>query len=291
VQFKEIQNEIIKRGGKYNKVDVVRLVRNLEKLNEFCKYEESKLIVPEFCSVLDFIFKQEDLSDTVYELFSKLLITHSGGLIKKLVERGIIDPGVKVICVPKTYDKKSLFEVWEQSQTDKKQLIDQLKQIYQKKREALIKEINTSLMSEKIDSFTIMRCLGYADDALQVRCSEIFKEINKLCYLIAEGSLDNVTNALNSLTYDINFLPLQDGKTPLHLAIELNKLEIAKLLLVKGADVNVENHLCVTPLDLAKSLNNKDMVALLDKYINKPGAQATSASAQSVASKEEKFRS
>lgn len=53
------------------------------------------------------------------------------------------------------------------------------------------------------------------------------------------------------------------GQSPLHYAIELGHLEIARLLLDKGAAVNVRDNDDWTPLISAAKLGNFDLVSAL----------------------------
>ena len=56
---------------------------------------------------------------------------------------------------------------------------------------------------------------------------------------------------------------IPEGMTPLHLAVEKGLLEIASLLLDRGADINAEDHLDRTPLHIAILLGDLEMVSLL----------------------------
>jgi ankyrin repeat protein len=53
------------------------------------------------------------------------------------------------------------------------------------------------------------------------------------------------------------------GITPLHIAVRYNIPDLVSLLVEKGADVNIENDYGFTPLILAVHLNNVEMVRLL----------------------------
>ena len=78
---------------------------------------------------------------------------------------------------------------------------------------------------------------------------------------IKQNDLKKVAWALN-LGLDINAL-LWGGFTPLHLAIYWNKIEIAKLLIDSGADVNAKDYKGDTLLHWAKS---REMRALLREH-------------------------
>ena len=51
--------------------------------------------------------------------------------------------------------------------------------------------------------------------------------------------------------------------TPLHMALINKHIDVAELLILKGADVNAVTEYGTTPLDLANINNDKDIVELL----------------------------
>ncbi len=59
------------------------------------------------------------------------------------------------------------------------------------------------------------------------------------------------------------FIRNKEGQTPLHIAIKLNRLDMVKLLIEKGAAINVKDRKSQTPLHIAIKLNRLDMVKLL----------------------------
>jgi 26S proteasome non-ATPase regulatory subunit 10 len=54
-----------------------------------------------------------------------------------------------------------------------------------------------------------------------------------------------------------------DGKTSLHVAVELGKIEVARLLLKHGADVNVRDKIGRTP---SQCTTQRDILELLSEY-------------------------
>ena len=54
-----------------------------------------------------------------------------------------------------------------------------------------------------------------------------------------------------------------NGKTALHLATERNRVEAAKFLIEKGLDINKPDHNGETPFDLAKRLNQTDILNIM----------------------------
>ena len=69
----------------------------------------------------------------------------------------------------------------------------------------------------------------------------------------------------------------QHQATPLHIAVELGRGDLATLLTAKGSDVNAKNVDGFTPLDLATQAGNTAMLALLQAphaLVSGPGASA-----------------
>ena len=65
----------------------------------------------------------------------------------------------------------------------------------------------------------------------------------------------------------------QWGLTPLHFAAFPGQKEIAELLIAKGADVNAKIEDGKTPLDLAIHLKRTETAALLRKHGGKTGEE------------------
>ena len=61
--------------------------------------------------------------------------------------------------------------------------------------------------------------------------------------------------------------------SPLHAAASENYEEIAALLIIKGADVNIKNDDGETPLDWAEEERNTDLADLLRKHGGKTGEE------------------
>lgn len=104
-------------------------------------------------------------------------------------------------------------------------------------------------------------------------------------YLIQNGASVNETDkvgdtplhdaVLSSTEQMIEFLIQKGGnvnaknnpylETPLHYAVRVNKLEFVKLLISNGADIDSPNYIGITPLDLAKSLDRREIIQELEK--------------------------
>jgi cytohesin len=65
----------------------------------------------------------------------------------------------------------------------------------------------------------------------------------------------------------------KDEGTPLHNAAWKGHNEIAKLLIVKGADVNAKDVEGQTPLDWAEEEKHKEIASLLRKHGGKTGEE------------------
>jgi cytohesin len=66
---------------------------------------------------------------------------------------------------------------------------------------------------------------------------------------------------------------LLSGMTLLHIAVKEGKMETIELLIAKGADVNAMDRDVKTPLDLAEGTNNKEIADLLRKHGGKTGEE------------------
>lgn len=72
---------------------------------------------------------------------------------------------------------------------------------------------------------------------------------------------------------DINFGD-HNGNTPLHIAVATNNLEVAKLLLEKGANLEIKNKNNLTPLSLAIFCYEKNPKYLdMIKFLVESGAE------------------
>ncbi len=71
---------------------------------------------------------------------------------------------------------------------------------------------------------------------------------------------------------DVNAPIANDGSTALHEAAQFNQAEKVKLLLEKGADINIANNVGLTPLHVAALAGHTDMVTLL--LVNKANVKS-----------------
>jgi ankyrin repeat protein len=65
---------------------------------------------------------------------------------------------------------------------------------------------------------------------------------------------------------DPNIREREDGNTPLHLASQNGRTEIARLLVEHGASVEVQDNLGRTPLDVASWWRHDEIIKLLTEY-------------------------
>jgi ankyrin repeat protein len=86
-----------------------------------------------------------------------------------------------------------------------------------------------------------------------------------LCIAVREGKLEMV-RLLVSHGADVNAHYNEFNLTPLHRASADGQREMVKLLLSKGAKLNVKNRDGYTPLKIAKLYRRKDIYELLHKH-------------------------
>jgi ankyrin repeat protein len=80
--------------------------------------------------------------------------------------------------------------------------------------------------------------------------------------IVYSGIENRLVEFLKTYKDNIN-VRTHDGVTPLLLAISINNIEMAKILIDEGADVNIGDIEGVTPLHLAAQQEDVDLVAML----------------------------
>jgi len=93
--------------------------------------------------------------------------------------------------------------------------------------------------------------------------SKKFLNIDLLSATI-KNKLEKVKQYLEKCA-DINVIDANNNNTPLHYAVKNNNEEIVKLLLQRGAKVNIRNDKGETPLDLAGV--NQNLIQILIKVL------------------------
>jgi len=78
------------------------------------------------------------------------------------------------------------------------------------------------------------------------------------------GNLEEVLLRLN-LGEDVNQMLFPRYSTPLHDATTCGRIQIAKVLIERGADVNAKDYKGCTPLRLAKRYGQDDIESMLNK--------------------------
>jgi len=107
---------------------------------------------------------------------------------------------------------------------------------------------NVKFLIEHGADIQIKENLGF--DALNRAISSPYDNTELVTYLINKGS-------------DINTRTNRPGDTPLHNAAYHGKVDLVKLLLEKGVDVNVQNNYTEAPMHKAADQNNVDVLKVL----------------------------
>ena len=92
-----------------------------------------------------------------------------------------------------------------------------------------------------------------------VSCEKVSSDIDRLHEAVKSGDIESFKNLIGSVKYQINKALLvkiintqdKDGKTALHHVAYSEQLEIAKLLIENGADINFTNKNIFSPLHQA----------------------------------------
>lgn len=88
-----------------------------------------------------------------------------------------------------------------------------------------------------------------------------YEKMPNLFHVINEDDLD-ILKVLITAGADLN-IQNEEGWTPLHIAALHNNTEIVSMLVTAGAHLNVQNESGLTPLIVAASNNNKEVVQIL----------------------------
>ena len=83
-----------------------------------------------------------------------------------------------------------------------------------------------------------------------------------MCNAVFENNVEYIKNQINIGT-DINVADY-DGRTPLHIAVSLNKANIVKILIDNGANKYIKDRWGCTPIDEALKHNNS-LINILNK--------------------------
>ena len=89
--------------------------------------------------------------------------------------------------------------------------------------------------------------------------------VNSFCKAIIQGDIETVRKLI-ALGEDVNQKSL--GKTPAIFAARYNKAEILKLLIEKGADINIKSDSGYSITKYAKSANAKDALKVINTELH-----------------------
>lgn len=94
-------------------------------------------------------------------------------------------------------------------------------------------------------------------------------------FYIADKFAPETVRALLDGGANINITEYESGNTPLHVATKRGKLNLIKTLLENKADVTIRNYKGWLPYDYAMASNDKDVLALFEKYKPMPTDRTT----------------
>ena len=108
-----------------------------------------------------------------------------------------------------------------------------------------------------IFAFVLLVSCGHSSGDINSQLIEAVKEgdIGKVRVLIAKGAFINATD--------------DKGGTPLHWAAYYGRKDIAKLLLMQGADMYQKDKYGLTPIDVARINQKKEILELFKRYKSK----------------------
>ncbi|XP_065897755.1 ankyrin repeat and protein kinase domain-containing protein 1-like [Dysidea avara] len=89
------------------------------------------------------------------------------------------------------------------------------------------------------------------------------EERDKIWKAIELNSVTDIQEALINANIDINCYLTDYNWSPLHLAVELDKLEIVETLLSRGADTEIKSQRLKTPLHVAAEMGHVEVIKLL----------------------------
>ncbi|WP_341747602.1 ankyrin repeat domain-containing protein [Candidatus Tisiphia endosymbiont of Dascillus cervinus] len=113
-----------------------------------------------------------------------------------------------------------------------------------------------------INSLELIKLLVKYGD-INIRSSNDTK-ITALWLASQDGRLD-IVKALADLGADLNIIRADTGASPLYIATHQKRIAVVEELLARGADVNIPNN-DIYPLHLAVNINSLELVKLLVKY-------------------------
>src|SRR5882757_1926058 len=109
----------------------------------------------------------------------------------------------------------------------------------------------------------LLSMLGIAAAVLSVPHVSLAADPVSVIESVKAGELSAVRNSLSQIRNPNQTDP--DGTTPLHWAVEQNRLDIVQTLLAAGAKVNAKNRYDVTPLELAATTGSAPVTQALLK--------------------------
>ena len=105
----------------------------------------------------------------------------------------------------------------------------------------------------------------YSQEA-NVYAQTSISRVSTFCTAIAKGDIETFRNLVSN---GVNIDKKSNGMTPVMYAAKFNRVEILKILIAYGADLESKSNDGITALNYAKKSNANAAVALLEYTLNK----------------------
>ena len=194
------------------------------------------------------------------ELHRQIMLEGNIDEVKKLIEAGVdvnkrtnVAYGLQTpLCVAVMMGKADIAKV----------LIDAGADVNENYKDAILLHVAAYSRDKAVTELLIAKGLD-----VNAKCTSYGekKDATPLHFAAGQGNIE-VADVLIKNGAEVNAKTFDEHYTPLHIAAQEGHKAVAELLIAKGADVNAKDKNGDTPLDLAKSKRNEELVDLLRKH-------------------------